>query len=450
MKPNRGIFLPILLCIVLVLSLAYGGWVWYDTNIDRSGWYQENGQLYYLDFHGERMSGWQEIGGETYHFQPDGSALTQWQELDGKTYYFDSRGAMATHWQELDAGRYYFGEDGVQRSGWLELEGEIYYLPEGRMVTSWQVIDGKPYYFTEQGKMARGFASIEGGQYYFTDEGIMVTGEAELLGNWYYFKENGTMHTGWWETEEGKKYYLPEGPMATSWQVVGENLYHFGQDGYPDTGWFQEGEYRYYFLEDGTAAVGPTEIDGSTHYFTPKGKEVVLVNSNHSVPSWYQTDLKTVVDHHQMDAACYDSLMAMLDAIVDAGIEYEFNSGYRTVQYQKEILEYRIYSFMEAYELTYKDAKERALRIVAVPGTSEHHLGLAVDLLGDEAQAWLHEHCWDYGFIVRYREDKERWTGISSEPWHFRYVGKEIALELKENGLSLEEYLGAEPVKPWM
>ena len=66
-----------------------------------------------------------------------------------------------------------------------------------------------------------------------------------------------------------------------------------------------------------------------------------------------------------------------------------------------------------------------------------------MDLLGDAAIAWLTEHCWDYGFIVRYTADKEAITGFVDEPWHFRYVGREVALDLKDSGLCLEEYLGA-------
>jgi hypothetical protein len=69
-----------------------------------------------------------------------------------------------------------------------------------------------------------------------------------------------------------------------------------------------------------------------------------------------------------------------------------------------------------------------------------------VDLLGTEAVAWLTEHCWDYGFIVRYTEDKEWITGIVDEPWHFRYVGTRVSLDMKNSGLCLEEYLGAESV----
>ena len=82
------------------------------------------------------------------------------------------------------------------------------------------------------------------------------------------------------------------------------------------------------------------------------------------------------------------------------------------------------------------------------PGTSEHHLGLAVDIVNvDNAEKlclqWLGEHCWEYGFIVRYQEDKAHITGIVDEPWHFRYVGTAVSMQMKNSGLCLEEYLGA-------
>ncbi len=101
---------------------------------------------------------------------------------------------------------------------------------------------------------------------------------------------------------------------------------------------------------------------------------------------------------------------------------------------------------MTTYDLDYDEAREKALETVALPGTSEHQLGLAVDLLGDEAIAWFQEHCWDYGFILRYTEEKESITGIINEPWHFRYVGTAVSLDMKDSGLCLEEYLGAEAV----
>ena len=95
-----------------------------------------------------------------------------------------------------------------------------------------------------------------------------------------------------------------------------------------------------------------------------------------------------------------------------------------------------------------------ATKIVAVPGTSEHHLGLAFDIVDSAypklnhqqatmpAQKWLMEHCWEYGFILRYPENSTDITGIIWEPWHYRYVGVEMALEIRDlGGIPLEVYI---------
>lgn len=100
-----------------------------------------------------------------------------------------------------------------------------------------------------------------------------------------------------------------------------------------------------------------------------------------------------------------------------------------------------------------EDAKAKAGRQVAVPGTSEHQLGLAVDIVdvsyqlldtnqeNTDVQKWLLENSWRYGFILRYPTDKTDITGIVYEPWHYRYVGKEYAKEIYEKGVCLEQYL---------
>ena len=87
---------------------------------------------------------------------------------------------------------------------------------------------------------------------------------------------------------------------------------------------------------------------------------------------------------------------------------------------------------------------------MALPGTSEHELGLAVDInadnvnsTGQEVYDWLLQNAWRYGFIQRYPADKTDITGISNEPWHYRYVGLEAAEEITQQGICLEEYLGA-------
>ena len=99
----------------------------------------------------------------------------------------------------------------------------------------------------------------------------------------------------------------------------------------------------------------------------------------------------------------------------------------------------------------YQLAVEQAKKITAVPGSSEHQLGLAVDLLDKQRQkmvygdmdpaffAWLDEHCWEYGFIKRYPTKKLLLTGWD-EPWHYRYVGKEAAKFIMEQGICLEEF----------
>ena len=85
---------------------------------------------------------------------------------------------------------------------------------------------------------------------------------------------------------------------------------------------------------------------------------------------------------------------------------------------------------------------------VAKPGTSEHQLGLAVDInqegtrsTASQVYSWLEEHAWEYGFIQRYPEGKSQITGITNEPWHYRYVGNPAAEEITRQGITLEEYL---------
>ena len=94
---------------------------------------------------------------------------------------------------------------------------------------------------------------------------------------------------------------------------------------------------------------------------------------------------------------------------------------------------------------------------MARPGTSEHQLGLALDIVDLDyqqldtrqeetpEQKWLMENSWKYGFILRYPTDKSNITGIIYEPWHYRYVGKEAAKVIHEKGICLEEYLENDP-----
>lgn len=439
----------ILLGILLVIMIAA---IIFDNTVDRSGWTEKDGTYSYRDFHGRKITGWLTLEDHTYYFGEDTIMVTGWQEIDGNHYYFDAAGIMATDWKNVDSKRCYFGSDGILRTGWLELSGKRYYFDsEGAMVSGWQDIDGHTVYFGENGAQLFSWNTIEGSTYYFDENGHLVTGYAVLEDNHYFFLEDGQMFTGWEDREDGRRYYTEDGIQAFGWTEIEDSLYFFSQDGIMQTGWMSVGEYRYYLQEDGSAAVGPTEIDGQLYHFSPKGIQVVLVNSSHKVPGYYKPDLVDYIPWHQVSAVCLEPLEQMLADCVAAGYEYEFNSAYRSIKTQQEILWTRTQEYISA-GYAEGEAYAEARLTVALPGTSEHHLGLAVDVLNvkkNELKAldWLGEHCWEYGFIVRYTAEKAHITGIVNEPWHFRYVGKEVSMDMKDSGLCLEEYLGAVSVE---
>lgn len=452
MKSKRRqtlIDLCILLAIILTLTV---GWTVYDNTVDRSGWGEKDGIIFYKDFHGQKVVGWLELESGIYYFDENYALVTGWQEFDGNRHYFGNDGAMYTGWKNVDDIRCYFGTNGVLRTGWLDLNGKRYYLEEnGAMVSGWQEIDSSTYYFGENGAMLTGWNVLDSKTYYFDEAGSLVTGRIMLDGKQYYFQDNGMMFTGWEETEAGRRYYGEDGVQRFGWVEVDRKWYYFGEEGLTQTGWFQDGEYRYYLYEDGSAAVGPTEIEGQTYYFTPKGIQVVLVNADHPVPDYYDAELVTYIPWHEVAEVALEPLTKMLEDCIEAGYEYTFNSAYRSIKVQQDILWART---QEHIDIGYTEAQAyaKARETVALPGTSEHHLGLAVDVLNKNGAArqaldWLGEHCWEYGFIVRYAADKASITGIIHEPWHFRYVGPRVSMDMKDSGLCLEEYLGAGAVK---
>ena len=119
-----------------------------------------------------------------------------------------------------------------------------------------------------------------------------------------------------------------------------------------------------------------------------------------------------------------------------------FISGYRTAKVQQKLYDDKIREY-EKEGYSESEAAELAEQWVAVPGYSEHQLGFAVDINGAtyDVYLWLQENSYKYGFIFRYPGNKTDITGVSEEVWHYRYVGKEAAAEMYEQGLCLEEYL---------
>ena len=154
------------------------------------------------------------------------------------------------------------------------------------------------------------------------------------------------------------------------------------------------------------------------------------------------------------DARIADAAKKMIsDARAKDNVRIIALSGYRDYEYQKELFDNKVERLQQEKGYSVSKAREEAATVVAVPGTSEHQLGLALDLVdarhvklnesqeNTAAYKWLYKHCAEYGFIVRYPNGKTDITGIIYEPWHFRYVGVEAATFIMEKGITLEEYL---------
>ena len=180
---------------------------------------------------------------------------------------------------------------------------------------------------------------------------------------------------------------------------------------------------------------------------------LILVNKDNYLPDNFDVKLKNLSNGHKVDERIYEYLQNMLDDAKKEGLDPIICSSYRTLEtqtklYNKKVKEYTKNGYSK------ENAEKEASMWVAIPGTSEHHTGLAVDIVSNsyqtldekqentKEQKWLMENSYKYGFILRYPTSKSAITGINYEPWHYRYVGVEHATKIKELGVTLEEYLG--------
>lgn len=180
--------------------------------------------------------------------------------------------------------------------------------------------------------------------------------------------------------------------------------------------------------------------------------ELLLVNRWNPLPEGYSIQTVELRNGLRVDERCYQDLQAMMDACRAEGLSPVICSAYRTQEYQERLYRAETERWLER-GYSQSDAEEEAGKSVAVPGTSEHQLGLAVDIVDmnnqrlDESQErtdvqiWLMAHSWEYGFILRYPSGKSEITGIIYEPWHYRYVGREHAERIDTLNVCLEEYL---------
>ena len=186
----------------------------------------------------------------------------------------------------------------------------------------------------------------------------------------------------------------------------------------------------------------------------------MLVNTWSHMPEGYVPEVRRVYNcgadtGKDFDVRAADALELMLSDARAAGYNMYLVSAYRTYDYQVGLFNRKLNEYKNA---GYDDqtAYNEASQWVAVPGTSEHCIGLAADIVSStwyntnsdlthsfeetEHFDWLYKNCADYGFILRYPKGKESVTAITYEPWHYRYVGVEAAKYIMENGITLEEF----------
>lgn len=175
---------------------------------------------------------------------------------------------------------------------------------------------------------------------------------------------------------------------------------------------------------------------------------LLLVNGDNPVPDDYIFELSNIDDIRKFDSRAIDELRKLIEDCRNETRDVIWaQSTYRDKNEQKRIFDKKVQEYIDLGN-SREEAEKLAATIISIPGTSEHHIGLAVDFNyaktsfeNTAAFKWLNKNAHKYGFILRYPKDKQSITNIIYEPWHFRYVGREHAEIIKSKGLCLEEYI---------
>ena len=183
---------------------------------------------------------------------------------------------------------------------------------------------------------------------------------------------------------------------------------------------------------------------------------LLLVGPKYPLPETFEPQLVEVDNEQFIDERMEDAWYSWREAALQAGYRLFFASGYRSIEHQRSNFNNTYESYLnEGY--SEGEALERTKDYLTEPGHSEHHTGLALDIVDEEwivagnglipeydtqaSQQWMMNTMADYGFILRYPAEKEEITDIQYESWHFRYVGEENAHYIVEHDLVLEEYI---------
>lgn len=199
-----------------------------------------------------------------------------------------------------------------------------------------------------------------------------------------------------------------------------------------------------------TAADTSDQTSGSTADNTTTSSDwrLLLVNSTHPLADDYSVDLTELRNGQSVDTRILSDLQEMFDAARSEDIYPIVSDAYRTREDQQTLMDDVIQNY-EDEGYSSEEASSKAEQVIAKPGTSEHETGLAIDIAGDDdydqdtdsVLEWMNSNAYKYGFILRYPSGKESVTGAEAENDHYRYVGKEAAKVIHDQGICLEEYL---------
>ena len=250
-----------------------------------TGWETVDGQTYYRNDKGERLSGLQLIDGEYYYFDPSTrEAVKSWCYIDGKTYHFDTTTYRADKYSKMLGGYfYYFSGAGVMHTGWLTWTKDntrsffaqnSNYIPTGAAFTGWVITGGKTYYFRPTDYRAARYSNKLHGR-----DGTQRN---------YYFNGAGAMQTGFVTFGDGtKSYYDPEagktyGAAVTGWKTISGKTYYFQPTNLRAARWTQNNltgkdgkKHDYYFNSAGVMAIGAVNFGNTASLYNADGAKVV-------------------------------------------------------------------------------------------------------------------------------------------------------------------------------
>ncbi len=200
-----------------------------------------------------------------------------------------------------------------------------------------------------------------------------------------------------------------------------------------------------------TADIEEEETATEGGVFSKDDWQLILVNKQHPIPENYEFPLSRIKGNMYCDERIRSSLLQMFVDAQKDNVNLVICSPYRSQSHQERLFSRKITAYMDE-GMDYMTAYTTAAQAVTIPGSSEHQIGLAVDIICDtyasldegfgetKAGKWLADNAYKYGFILRYPQGDEELTGIEYEPWHFRYVGKDAAWVIYSEDLCLEEF----------